>query len=182
MKKYKEYQENKSLGIDGKILEFIEKVDKEGFIASQRGDKIQSTNHINNVGTFWNCNTNQNEEVRKNYPTGYKIILEKYKAYLLKFLVKIDKWDNKKKTDNIKYICDINNIDYDKNVSTLKHVTYKEFVSKIEYLKACDQVLVDDNGILHNIFNVSSDVLASKYNITMEKLIEDYFVIPTKTL
>ncbi len=178
-------------GFDSKLLEFIEKVDEEGFIASQRGDKIQSTNHINNVGTFWNCNTNkekiyeyinQNEEVRKNYPTGYKIILEKYKAYLLKFLVKIDKWDNKKQTDNIKYICDINNIDYDKNVSTLKHVTYKEFVSKIEYLKACDQVLVDDNGILHNIFNVSSDVLASKYNITMEKLIEDYFVIPTKTL
>ena len=52
----------------------------------------------------------------------------------------------------------------------------------IEYLKACDQELMNDNGILHNIFNISSDVLASKYNITMEKLIEDYFVIPAKTL
>ena len=191
LEKYKEYHENKNLGIDGKILEFIEKVDKEGFIAPQIGDKAQSTNHVNNVGSFWNKNStkekiyeyiNQNEEVCEKYPTGCKIIVERYKAYLIKFLVKIDKWDNKKKTDNIKYICDINNIDYDKNVSTLKHVTYKEFVSKIEYLKACDQVLVDDNGILHNIFNVSSDVLASKYNITMEKLIEDYFVIPTKTL
>ncbi len=191
VEKYKEYHENKNLGEEGKILEFIEKVDKEGFIAPQNGDKIQSTNHINSVGMFWNKNStkekiyeyiNQNEEVRKNYPTGCKIILERYKAYLIKLLVKIDKWDNKKKTDNIKYICDINNIDYDKNVSTLKHVTYKEFVSKIEYLKACDQALVDDNAILHNIFNVSSDVLASKYNITMEKLIEDYFVIPAKTL
>ena len=178
-------------GFDSKLLEFIEKVDEEGFIASQIGDKIQSTNHINNVGTFWNRNTNkekiyeyinQNEEVRKKYPIGCKLIVERYKAYLIKFLVKIDKWDNKKKTDNIKYICDINNIDYDKNVSTLKHATYKEFVSKIEYLKACDQELMNDNGILHNIFNISSDVLASKYNITMEKLIEDYFVIPAKTL
>ena len=96
--------------------------------------------------------------------------------------MKTDKWDNKKQTDNIKYICEQSGIDYEKNIDVLKHISYKEFVSKIQYLKCFDQNIVDSNGFLHKIFDISSDVLLSNYNITLQELVENYFVIPSKTL
>ncbi|MCI5733213.1 MAG: DEAD/DEAH box helicase family protein, partial [Tenericutes bacterium] len=60
-----------------KIEEFIEKVDEEGFIAPGSGEKVQSTDHINNVGQFWGLHKekiykciNQNENMQKKFPVA----------------------------------------------------------------------------------------------------------------
>ena len=82
----------------------------------------------------------------------------------------------RKNKQDIINICMNNDIDYDKNKNLLKHISKQELQSKINFLISCNIRLVDNNGGLIDIFDMSSVDIKKKYGVSLEELISEYYI------
>ena len=85
-------------------------------------------------------------------------------------------WDTKKNIEEIENICTQYNIDKDKNKTLLSHISIQELQSKIEFLKEHNISIVDENGLLIDIFSMSSPDMKEKYGISLEEIISEYYI------
>ena len=85
-------------------------------------------------------------------------------------------WNVKKNKEQIENICTQYNIDKNKNESLLIYISIQELQSKIEFLKAHNIPIVDENGLLIDIFSMSSPDMKEKYGISLEEIISEYYV------
>ena len=85
-------------------------------------------------------------------------------------------WCVKKNKQDIINICVDNDIDYVKNKNILNHISKQELQSKIEFFKAYNIRLVDNNGVLIDIFSMSNPDMKEKYGISLEELISEYYI------
>lgn len=83
-------------------------------------------------------------------------------------------WNIKKNKEEIDNICTQYNID--KNKYILSHVSIQELQSKIEFLKSHNIPIVDENGLLIDIFSMSSPDMKEKYGISLEEIINEYYI------
>ncbi len=83
-------------------------------------------------------------------------------------------WNTRKNKFDLAVLCDENNIDIYINEAVLKHKSFSEFNAKLSYLKNNNINFVDENGILHEIFSMSSLNMEAKYGISLESLIKKY--------
>ncbi|MDD5979631.1 MAG: helicase associated domain-containing protein [bacterium] len=84
--------------------------------------------------------------------------------------------EKRKNRDLITNICNENNVDTKLNKNTINRIPYREFMSKIEFLKEKNISLLDKTGKLHEIFSMSNTNMKQKYNITLEELIDNYYI------
>ena len=68
------------------------------------------------------------------------------------------------------------NIDKNKNKTILSRISIQELQSKIEFLKAHNIPIVDENGLLIDIFSMSSPDMKEKYGISLEEIISEYYI------
>ena len=85
-------------------------------------------------------------------------------------------WNVKKNIEEIENICTQYNIDKDKNKTLLSHISIQELQSKIEFLKEHNISIVDENGLLIDIFSMSSPDMKEKYGISLEEIISEYYI------
>ena len=77
-------------------------------------------------------------------------------------------------------MCDEYNIDINKNNLILKHISFADFKVKIDFIKSLKAKgynisIVDENGMLHEIFSMSSiNMKFSVYGESFEKFVEEY--------
>ena len=76
----------------------------------------------------------------------------------------------------IENICTQYNINKEKNKTVLKHISIQELQSKIEFLSTFNISIVDENGLLIDIFSMSSPDMKEKYGISLEELINEYYI------
>ena len=107
-----------------------------------------------------------------NQRTQYSTLSEERKE-LLESIGMI--WSVKKNENEIIDACNNNSIDYDKNIDVLQHISIQELISKIEFLKINNLPIVDNNGLLVEIFSLSSVSMKEKYGVTLEDLIREYY-------
>lgn len=74
----------------------------------------------------------------------------------------------------ISMICSQYNIDINKNYDILNSISIQELQIKIKYLKSNKIRLYNTNGILHEIFNMSSVDMKKKYGISLEEMVSIY--------
>lgn len=85
-------------------------------------------------------------------------------------------WNSKKNKEGIKTICVENNIEIEKNQTILSRISIQELQSKIEFLKSHNIPIVDENGLLIDIFFMSSPDMKEKYGISLEEIINEYCI------
>ena len=85
-------------------------------------------------------------------------------------------WKTKKNKEEIDNACIQHNIDKNKNKTILSHISIQELQSKIEFLKAHNIPIVDENGLLIDIFSMSSLDMKEKYGISLEEIINEYYI------
>ena len=85
-------------------------------------------------------------------------------------------WKTKKNKEEIDNACIQHNIDKNKNKTILSHISIQELQSKIEFLKAHNIPIVDENGLLIDIFSMSSPDMKEKYGISLEEIISEYYI------
>ena len=78
--------------------------------------------------------------------------------------------------DAIENICTQYNINIEKNKTVLKHISIQELQSKIEFLSTFNIPIVDENGLLIDIFFMSSPDTKEKYGISLEELINECYI------
>lgn len=83
-------------------------------------------------------------------------------------------WNISKSDGFVEYLCQTNNIDYEKNKLVLEHINHYEFNAKINYLLTNNVPLVC-NGTLHEIFSTSSVNMQIIYGINLETMITMYY-------
>ena len=83
-------------------------------------------------------------------------------------------WDIKKNKNEIIEVCEEYNIDYSLNKTILKHISIQEFQSKIKFLKEHNISIVDNKGLLIDIFSMSSLDMKEKYGFYLEEIITYY--------
>ena len=83
-------------------------------------------------------------------------------------------WDNRLNKAKTKDICTQYMIDMNKNKEILSHISFEELQAKIDFLKTSGIPITNANGVLCDIFNMSSEDMKEKYGISMEELIRDY--------
>ena len=71
-------------------------------------------------------------------------------------------------------VCEEYNIDYSLNKTILKHISIQEFQSKIKFLKEHNISIVDNKGLLIDIFSMSSLDMKEKYGFYLEEIITYY--------
>ena len=69
-----------------------------------------------------------------------------------------------------------NNIDMKINKKIVSHISIQELKSKIEFLREKGIQLVNDKGKLQEIFTMSSANMQVKYGVSLEELINKYYV------
>ena len=84
-------------------------------------------------------------------------------------------WNVKKNEEEIEVLCLQYNIDINLNKNVLKHISYQELYSKIKYLESIG-IDITINGILHEIFSMSSLNMRAKYGISLEEVIEAFYI------
>ena len=82
-------------------------------------------------------------------------------------------FDVKKNTSLIQELCHVYGLDENKNKVILKGIPYREMIAKIKYLEE-RQIAITNNGLLHEIFNISNLSLQEKYGVSLEELIATY--------
>ena len=82
----------------------------------------------------------------------------------------------RKNKEEVKIFCLENNIDLEKNKIILNHISIQELVAKTRYLKEQNIDIVDANGLLHEIYSMSNVNMQVKYNISLEVLIDKYYL------
>ena len=85
-------------------------------------------------------------------------------------------WDAKKNQDEIKQKCLENNINCDKNKTILERISIQELQSKIEFLKSHNLSLVNKDGLLIDIFSMSSPDMKEKYGTSLEEIVSKFYV------
>ena len=80
-------------------------------------------------------------------------------------------WNIKKNKEEIQLLCTEYGIDYQKNQSVLKRISTQEFCSKVNYLLNQSEMIVNQDGRIHEIFSMSSSEMFEKYGIHLEELI-----------
>ncbi len=85
-------------------------------------------------------------------------------------------WRIRKNKKMIDEICSQYGIDNNKNISILSHISIQELELKIRFLLDNNLPIINEQGILHEIFNMSSLDMKSKYGNTLEELIEQYYI------
>ena len=105
---------------------------------------------------------------RQNYKNNK---ITKDKIYLLEQIGMI--WDVRKNDNSIKMICSQYSIDYSMNKDILSHISIQEFEFKINYLINNNISLINEDGSIHEIFNMSSVAIKEKYNISLEGILEN---------
>ncbi len=85
-------------------------------------------------------------------------------------------WNTKKNSEEIDNICMQEGIDKDKNKIVLSHISLQELQSKIEFLKSHNLPLIDETGLLHGIFSMSSFDMKEKYGVSLEEIINEYYI------
>ena len=89
-------------------------------------------------------------------------------------------WEKRKNRFDISVMCDEYNIDINKNNLILKHISFADFKVKIDFIKSLKAKgynisIVDENGMLHEIFSMSSiNMKFSVYGESFEKFVEEY--------
>ena len=84
-------------------------------------------------------------------------------------------WDVKKNREEVKDVCTKYGINVKKNSKIIKNISLKEFKSKIEYLNVQGIPYVT-NGVLHEIFNMSSRDIEKKYGVNLAFIITNFYV------
>jgi len=87
---------------------------------------------------------------------------------------------NKNKAAN-QVACIRYGIDYETYSQTINIIPYKEFISKINYLRSLN-IPLTINGQLHPIFTMSNINMQIRYGISLENLINEYSNAKTKKL
>lgn len=82
----------------------------------------------------------------------------------------------KKTKEEIKNICTMYNINYQKNKTILSHISIQELQSKIEFLQSRNISITNEDGLLHEIFSMSSINMKEKYGISLEEIICEYYI------
>ncbi len=85
-------------------------------------------------------------------------------------------WNVKKNNSQINKICIENNIDYKKNKNILSHISVQELQAKIEFLNSHNIALTNTDGLLIDIFYMSSYNMIEKYKISLEEMINEYYI------
>ena len=80
-------------------------------------------------------------------------------------------WNVRKNKEEIQSLCTEYGIDYQKNQSVLKRISTQEFCSKVNYLLNQSEMIVNQDGRIHEIFSMSSSEMFEKYGIHLEELI-----------
>lgn len=94
-----------------------------------------------------------------------------------KLLTKIGMiWNVKANKEEVNQLCLNNNIDIKKNKTILKHISIQELQVKIEFLKSHNIPIMDENGLLNDIFYISNQDIQEKYHISLEELINNYYI------
>ena len=83
-------------------------------------------------------------------------------------------WNAKKNKSDIENLCKENNINIKKNKNIIDHISLTEFKVKLSYLKDNGMNIVDENGMLHEIFSMSSMNMKLKYGVSLEDLVNMY--------
>ena len=83
-------------------------------------------------------------------------------------------WDAKLNQNEIREVCIANNIDYKKNKKVLDVIPCKVLIAKINYLLE-KNIPLTENGILHEIFSMSSPNMKVKYGFTLEEMVTTYY-------
>ena len=78
--------------------------------------------------------------------------------------------------EEIHNLCEQYNIDCEKNKTILKYISIQELQSKIEFLKINNLEIIDKNGLLIDIFSMSSPDMKEKYGISTEEIIGEYYI------
>ena len=84
-------------------------------------------------------------------------------------------WNVYSNKDKIKEICDNYDIDMEINKVLLEHISYQELQAKINYLLSINENIAK-NAKLHEIFSMSSLNMKVEYGITLEELINEYYI------
>ena len=79
----------------------------------------------------------------------------------------------RKNREALHEICLKYGIDLNKNKDILNNISYFDLLVKIKYLEE-RQIDIVQNGYLHEIFDISGEVLAEKYGVRFEELVENY--------
>lgn len=85
-------------------------------------------------------------------------------------------WDIKKNIEDVNSLCKEYDIDINKNKSVIKSISYKELKAKLLFLNDSGIPIVNEKGILHEIFSMSSMNMKLKYDVSLEDLINKYIV------
>ena len=85
-------------------------------------------------------------------------------------------WKTKKNKEEIENVCTQYNIDKNVNKNLLNRISIQELQSKIEFLKNHNIPIVDENGLLIDIFSMSSPDMKEKYGISLEEIINEYYI------
>ena len=85
-------------------------------------------------------------------------------------------WNTRKNYHEVLDICGENGINYQKNKIILNHISTQELQSKIEFLKVNNMPIIDLNGFLVDIFHMSNQDMKEKYGISLEELINEYYI------
>ena len=86
------------------------------------------------------------------------------------------RWNVTQNKEKVANICKTYNINQIKNKSILNHISIQELQSKIEFLNSNNIPIVDENGLLMDIFSMSSSDMKEKYGISLEELISEYYI------
>ena len=85
-------------------------------------------------------------------------------------------WKTKKNKEEIDNACIQHNIDKNKNKTILSRISIQKLQSKIEFLKAHNIPIVDENDLLIDAFSMSSPDMKEKYGISLEEIISEYYI------
>ena len=85
-------------------------------------------------------------------------------------------WNINKNIEEKHSTVSIYNIDYNKNKQLIDKIPSTLLEAKILYLIDNQISIIDENGILHEIFTLSNEKMLEKYNITIEDLLNNYYI------
>ncbi|MBQ8471886.1 MAG: Helicase associated domain protein, partial [Bacilli bacterium] len=85
-------------------------------------------------------------------------------------------WNVKSNKEQIKSICLENNIDFNINKKVLDHISVQELISKIAFLQENGISVTNLDGKLSEIFSMSNINMQVMYGISLEELIDKYYL------
>lgn len=89
-------------------------------------------------------------------------------------------WNTKVNRNFIINFCKSKNIDTHINRNILACISVQELVAKTNFLESFGLNLVDENGFFHELYSLSNQEIQRKYKITIEQLINDYYLYYSK--